>query len=139
MKKKWKIVILLGLLVLVAGAVFASIKISQRGVVIVETGKVMRMDLTSVVTASGEIKPRNYINIGTNAQAPAPITAIYVKEGRPRKKRTAVSTAGGRSADGGCGLVAGGREFGVGRFRSERSGFEIRRRQHSRGTGPSGP
>jgi HlyD family secretion protein len=81
LKKKWKIVILLGLLVLVAGAVFASIKISQRGVVTVESGKVMRMDLTSVVTASGEIKPRNYINIGTNAQAPAPITAIYVKEG----------------------------------------------------------
>ncbi|MGI9071319.1 MAG: efflux RND transporter periplasmic adaptor subunit [Bryobacteraceae bacterium] len=81
MKKKWKIVILLGLLVLVAGAVFASIKISQRGVVIVETGKVMRMDLTSVVTASGEVKPRNYINIGTNAQNPAPIVAIYVKEG----------------------------------------------------------
>jgi HlyD family secretion protein len=81
LKKKWKIVILLGLLVLVAGAVFASIKISQRGVVIVETGKVMRMDLTSVVTASGEVKPRNYINIGTNAQNPAPIVAIYVKEG----------------------------------------------------------
>jgi HlyD family secretion protein len=81
LKKKWKIIILLGLLVLVAGAVFASIKISQRGVVIVETGKVMRMDLTSIVTASGEIKPRNYINIGTNAQNPAPIVAIYVKEG----------------------------------------------------------
>lgn len=81
MKKKWKIIILLGLLVLVAGAVFASIKISQRGIVIVQTGKVTRTDLTSVVTASGEVKPRNYINIGTNAQAPAPITAIYVKEG----------------------------------------------------------
>jgi HlyD family secretion protein len=81
LKKKWKIVILLGLLVLVAGAVFASIKISQRGIVIVQTGKVTRMDLASIVTASGEVKPRNYINIGTNAQAPAPITAIYVKEG----------------------------------------------------------
>lgn len=81
MKKKWKILILLGLLLLVAGAVFASIKISQRGVVTVQTGKVTRMDLTSVVTASGEIKPRNYINIGANTQGPAPITAIYVKEG----------------------------------------------------------
>ncbi|MBV9302312.1 MAG: efflux RND transporter periplasmic adaptor subunit [Acidobacteriaceae bacterium] len=86
MKKKWKTVILLGLLVLIAGAVFASIKISQRGVVIVQTGKVTRMDLTSVVTASGEIKPRNYINIGTNAIGGAPITAIYVKEGDHVKK-----------------------------------------------------
>lgn len=86
MKKKWKALILIGLLVVIAGAVFASIKISQRGLVTVETGKVGRMDLTALVTASGEIKPRNYINIGTNAQGPAPITAIYVKEGDRVKK-----------------------------------------------------
>ncbi len=85
LKKKWKILILLGLLVLIAGGVFASIKISERGVVIVQTGKVTRMDLTSVVTASGEIKPRNYINIGA-AQGPAPITEILVKEGDRVKK-----------------------------------------------------
>jgi HlyD family secretion protein len=85
LKKKWKVIILLGLLVLIAGAVFASIKISERGVVIVQTGPVTRMDLTSVVTASGEIKPRNYINIGA-AQGPAPITEILVKEGDRVKK-----------------------------------------------------
>lgn len=85
LNKKWKTLILLGLLVVIAGVVFASIKISERGVVIVQTGKVGRMDLTSIVTASGEIKPRNYINIGA-AQGPAPITAILVKEGdRVRK------------------------------------------------------
>jgi HlyD family secretion protein len=85
LKKKWKIVILLGLLVLISGGVFASIKISSRGVVVVQTGKVSRMDLTSIVTASGEIKPRNYINIGA-AQGPAPITEILVKEGDRVKK-----------------------------------------------------
>jgi HlyD family secretion protein len=86
MKRKWKIVILLVLLVVVAGAVLASVKMSQRGLVTVETGKVTRMDLASIVTASGEVKPRNYINIGTNAQGPAPITAIYVKEGAHVRK-----------------------------------------------------
>ena len=86
MKKKWKIVILLALLVLVAGGVFASIKISERGVVTVQTGKVSRADLTSLVTASGEVKPRNYINIGANTQGPVPITAILVKEGDRVKK-----------------------------------------------------
>jgi HlyD family secretion protein len=86
LKKKWKVLILLGLLVLIAGAVVASIKINQRGVVAVQTGKVSRMDLTSLVTASGEVKPRNYINIGANTQGPAPITAIYVKEGDRVKK-----------------------------------------------------
>ena len=80
MKNKWKVFILLALLVLVAGVVFASIKISERGVVVVQTGRVARMDLTAIVTASGEVKPRNYINIGA-AQGPAPITEILVKEG----------------------------------------------------------
>ncbi len=86
MKRKWKTVILLVLLVVVAGAVLASIKMSQSGIVAVQTGKVARMDLASIVTASGEVKPRNYINIGTNAQGPAPITAIYVKEGEHVRK-----------------------------------------------------
>jgi len=85
LKKKWKVIILLSLLVLIAGAVFASIRISERGIVIVQTGKVARMDLTAVVTASGEIKPKNYINIGA-AQGPAPITALLVKEGDHVKK-----------------------------------------------------
>ncbi len=86
MKKKWKIVILLALLVIIAGAVVASIRISERGIVTVQTGRVSQMDLTSVVTASGEIKPRNYINIGANTQGAAPITAIFVKEGDHVKK-----------------------------------------------------
>ncbi len=86
MKQKWKVIILIALLLVIAGAVFASIKISERGVVLVQTGKVAPMDLTAVVTASGEIKPRNYINIGANTQGPAPITEILVKEGDRVKK-----------------------------------------------------
>ncbi len=86
MKKKWRIVILLLLLVAVGGGIFASIKYSERGIVIVQTGKVSKEDLTAIVTASGEVKPRNYINIGANSQVPAPITAILVKEGDHVKK-----------------------------------------------------
>ena len=47
--------------------------------VTVQTGNVVRQDLTSLVTASGEIKPKNYINIGANAQGQ--ITELLVKEG----------------------------------------------------------
>ena len=39
----------------------------------------MRQDLTSLVTASGEIKPKNYINIGANAMGQ--ITELLVHEG----------------------------------------------------------
>lgn len=80
MKKNLKIVLVIALIIVVAGVVLASVKMSQRGIVAVQTEKVGRMDLTSIVTASGEIKPRNYINIGDNA-SPAPVTALLVKEG----------------------------------------------------------
>jgi HlyD family secretion protein len=86
LKKKWKFIILLGLVLLISVSVFASIKISQRGVVTVQTGNVSHSDLTAIVTASGEVKPRNYINIGANTQGAVPIVAIYVKEGDHVKK-----------------------------------------------------
>jgi HlyD family secretion protein len=59
--------------------VYASTVYSKRGVVAVQTGKVVRQDLTSLVTASGEIKPKTYINIGANALGI--LTEILVKEG----------------------------------------------------------
>jgi len=83
-KRKWKVLLIICLVLLVTGGIFASIKMNQRGIVTVQTGRVVRGDLTAVVTASGEIKPKNYINLGANAQGP--LTAIYVKEGdRVRK------------------------------------------------------
>src|SRR5271170_374512 len=67
------------MLALIAGGVFAGIRWSQRDLVTVQTGLASKSDLTSIVTASGEIKPRNYINIGANAQGR--ITQLLVKEG----------------------------------------------------------
>jgi len=77
----FKILLTIGLIVLVSGGVFASIKYNQRGIVDVQTGRVVRQDLVASVTASGEIKPKNYINLGANTIGPAPITEILVKEG----------------------------------------------------------
>lgn len=79
MKTKWKIIITLAALLVAVIGVYASTVYSKRGVVTVQTGKVVRADLASVVTASGEIKPKNYINIGANAQGD--ITDRLVKEG----------------------------------------------------------
>jgi HlyD family secretion protein len=57
---------------------------SRKNVVTVQTGKVQRLDLTAVVSASGEIKPKTFVNIGANAFGK--ITHLYVKEGdRVRK------------------------------------------------------
>lgn len=84
MKRKWKILIAVVVLVVGSIAVFASVRYSRRGIVTVQTGRVVRQDLTSLVTASGEIKPRNYINIGANASGE--LTAILVKEGHHVRK-----------------------------------------------------
>ncbi len=84
MKRKWKILLaVVGLLVL-AGGVVGAIRYNQRGIVTVQTGRASRQDLQSIVTASGEIKPRNYINIGSEAFGR--ITGISVKEGDRVKK-----------------------------------------------------
>ena len=52
--------------------------------VTVQTGKADSMDLASIVSASGEIKPKTYVNIGANAFGK--ITRLYVKEGDRVKK-----------------------------------------------------
>ncbi len=84
-----KIALIVGLLILVAGGIFASIRYNERRLITVQTGKVTRQDLASIVTASGEIKPRNYINLGANAMGP--ITAILVKEGDHVRKGQVVA------------------------------------------------
>jgi HlyD family secretion protein len=86
-----KIPLTIGLIVLVSGGVVASIKYNQRGIVDVQTGRVAHQDLVASVTASGEIKPKNYINLGANTIGPAPITQILVKEGDHVRKGQVVA------------------------------------------------
>ena len=86
MKRNRKILLTLGLIVLAGAGAYVGIRLSRRGIVNVQTGIVLRQDLTAAVTASGEIKPKNYINLSANTFGPAPITEIMVKEGdRVRK------------------------------------------------------
>jgi HlyD family secretion protein len=85
-KRKWKILLIVSCLLAIGIGVYASTVYSRRGIVTVQTGRVVRQDLASIVTASGEIKPRNYINIGTNAPGAAPISEILVKEGQRVRK-----------------------------------------------------
>jgi HlyD family secretion protein len=83
--KTWKkISLALGGVALVGGIIFFSIQQSRKGVVEVQTGKVSRQDLTSQVTASGEIRPKTFVNVGANAFGK--IVRLYVKEGDHVKK-----------------------------------------------------
>jgi HlyD family secretion protein len=83
--KPWKkIAIGVGAVLLLAGIVGFTVNQSRKNVVTVQTGKVQRQDLTTIVSASGEIKPKTYVNIGANAFGK--ITHLFVKEGDQVKK-----------------------------------------------------
>jgi len=78
--KTWKKIALgAGIVVALAGIVAFTVYQSHKNVVTVQTGKAQVEDLASVVSASGEIKPKTYVNIGANAFGK--ITKLYVKEG----------------------------------------------------------
>jgi HlyD family secretion protein len=83
--KAWKkIAIGVGALVLLAALIGVTVNQSRKNVATVQTGKVQRQDLATVVSASGEIKPKTYVNIGANAYGK--IVHLYVKEGDRVKK-----------------------------------------------------
>src|SRR6202007_997901 len=83
--KAWKkVAIGVGAAVLLAILVVFTVHQSSKNVATVQTGKVQRQDLATIVSASGEIKPKTYVNIGANAFGK--ITHLYVKEGDRVKK-----------------------------------------------------
>ena len=83
MKAK-KIVIILGVLLLLGAIVGFTVNQSQKSAVTVQTCKVVRQDISSQVTASGQIKPKTLVNVGANAMGR--IVRLFVKEGEKVKK-----------------------------------------------------
>src|SRR6266581_2525723 len=79
-----------GVAVLVAAGVSISVYESRKNIVTVQTARAQRLDLVSIVSASGEIKPKTYVNIGANAYGK--ITKLYVKEGERVKAGQLLAT-----------------------------------------------
>jgi len=83
--KTWKkVLIAVGAVVVLGVIVGVTVYQIQKNVVTVQTGKAQTQNLSSVVSASGEIKPKTYVNIGANAFGK--ITKLHVKEGDRVKK-----------------------------------------------------
>jgi len=79
--KTWKkVTIGVGAVAVLATIVLVSVNAANKGVVTVQTARVAKQDtLTSIVTASGEVKPTTYTNV--TAQGFGRIIEILVKEG----------------------------------------------------------
>ena len=74
-----KIAAICGAVLLLAAIVGFTVKRAQDSYTKVLVGKVERGEITSVVSGTGQIKPKTYVNIG--ATAFGRITHLYVKEG----------------------------------------------------------
>jgi HlyD family secretion protein len=79
-----KIVIIVVIVLVIAGITAGTILHSQASMTKVATGKVVRQDLVSAVSGTGQIKPKTYVNVG--ATSFGRITHLYVKEGDHVKK-----------------------------------------------------
>lgn len=79
LKRSYRIAAIVAAALTVIVAVSVVYQRRQAGTTAVQAGTVARQALVSIVTASGEIRPRKYVNI--NSQSFGKIVEIYVKEG----------------------------------------------------------
>ena len=79
MKTKKKIILIVGGVLVALAIVGFSLNQTSKNLVSVQTGKVVTQDISSYVTASGEVRPKTFANIGANAFGR--ITKLLVKEG----------------------------------------------------------
>lgn len=86
-----KKILLIVVAVLVAGGLVTFMVVKQQsGYTKVMTAHVVREDLTTVVSGTGQIKPKTYVNLGATAMGR--ITHLYVKEGDHVKQGQLVAT-----------------------------------------------
>jgi HlyD family secretion protein len=72
--------IIIGIVALVVvGVIYFTVTKSSRNAPVVQTGTAVKQDLATIVSASGEIKPKTYVNVGANAFGK--IVKLYVREG----------------------------------------------------------
>jgi HlyD family secretion protein len=77
-KKRRIIVVALAVPILI-GVLAVTLTSDRRSRTLVQTQKIGRKDLTATVTASGEIRPKRYVNVSSDV--PGRITQVMVKEG----------------------------------------------------------
>jgi HlyD family secretion protein len=97
-----KILIISGVILVAAAITAFTVVRAQSGYTKVLTAKVVRENLVSIVSGTGQIKPKTYVNVG--ATSFGRITHLYVKEGDRVKKGQVVATV--ESVQAQAGVVA---------------------------------
>jgi HlyD family secretion protein len=85
-----KILLIVLAVVAVSGLVGFFIYRQQSGYTKVLTARIARQDLTTIVSGTGEVTPKTYVNLGATAMGR--VTRLYVKEGDLVKKGEVVAS-----------------------------------------------
>jgi HlyD family secretion protein len=85
-----KIVLIVFAILVVAGLVTFYVIHQQSGYTKVLTAKLVKQDLSTIVSGTGQIKPKTYVNVG--ATSFGRITHLYVKEGDHVKRGQVIAT-----------------------------------------------
>ena len=88
MSKKTRIIIVVAVVLTLGAVVAINATRDLRNRIAVKTQKVDRRDVLSTVTASGEIKPKRYVNVSSDI--PGRIVKLFVREGDPVKEGQAL-------------------------------------------------
>ena len=85
-----KILLIVFALLVAAGLITFMVVKQQSGYTKVLTAKIVRQDLSTVISGTGQIKPKTYVNVG--ATSFGRITHLYVKEGDHVKAGQTIAT-----------------------------------------------
>src|SRR5271157_1428888 len=85
-----KILLIALAVVVAAGLVALFVYKQQSGYTKVLTTRIAKQELTTVVSGTGQIKPKTYVNVGATAMGR--VTHLYVKEGDRVTKGEVVAT-----------------------------------------------
>jgi HlyD family secretion protein len=122
--------------VVLAGIVAASVIRDRRGKVAVQTQKAERRDLVSKVAASGEVKPRRFVNISANVSGR--IVLLLVKEGETVRRQQVLAKidsarieAGTRQSEAGLQAARAELDRANADYEAARLSFERTRSMHA--------
>src|SRR5579859_123978 len=85
-----KILLIVAAILVAAGLVTFMVVKQQSGYTKVLTAKIVRQDLSTVISGTGQIRPKTYVNVG--ATSFGRITHLYVKEGDQVKRGQTIAT-----------------------------------------------
>jgi HlyD family secretion protein len=121
--------------IVLAGVVAGSVIRDRRSKVAVQTQKAERRDLVSKVSASGEVKPKRFVNISANVSGR--IVLLLVKEGETVRKRQVLAKidsarieAGTRSSEAGLEAARAELDRADADLEAARLAFERTQRMH---------